>query len=628
MVKYKSRAPKAQMSTAEQDAAAAVKAEQDRLNEEARLLAERQESELQRKAWEDRPGPLPCGWDSSTDQASGLEFYWRENDPKGSTTWDRPPAGGEIMDAAGMTALLEELKKKNRAPKDGEWQLCLQRIWDWEEVEKPPFEPDSVATGTQRCTRFDAEWQEVENPDHGYVTAGFCNVQRPGSKDEEELVEGLTLLRYFCKGPRRLFQELVSVAHHRPHEKLPPRLHNYSIIMRLVDLLKHEEMDVQQAAANAIAAACRDGHRPCQDAISMTGNAMTLLVQMLWESQTIQSACLAMGYACHTAHKGNQDAIAMVPNSAERLLNLLEPEDDTDEHANNMTRAVHFCVFWACSGAGRPTRTYWERSRGFCMSLQAPKPPIHEWGQRHCHVANLTDTLGVQNLDAASKAAVNLAARRSSFMTMGERAVAMLDAAPEPDTFNELANKAAHDSKVMHIPVSHNQDPAHSKLHLSTKRACSRQKEHERHHQERHNGSQFGDTDASQVKALSEVARALGDLPGAEKPRALMDESAKQGNEKRGTYLQERGAMVVYDSESFRPNDQGAAQGYDTLACQDSPRSFQSELEREVEDHDLHHLDPGLDDSNLCMINGTVRHCVPTGFLKPSSFNKRYGGCT
>ena len=46
----------------------------------------------------------------------------------------------------------------------------------------------------------------------------------------------------------------------------------------------------------------------------------------------------------------------------------------------------------------------------------------------------------------------------------------------------------------------------------------------------------IGDTDASQVKALSEVARALGDLPGAEKPRALMDDSAKQGDKNINKY--------------------------------------------------------------------------------------------
>lgn len=33
---------------------------------------------------------LPVGWSSAIDPNSGMEYYWRESNPAGTTTWDRP----------------------------------------------------------------------------------------------------------------------------------------------------------------------------------------------------------------------------------------------------------------------------------------------------------------------------------------------------------------------------------------------------------------------------------------------------------------------------------------------------------------------------------------------------------
>merc|ERR1719217_1326443 len=112
---------------------------------------------------------------------------------------------------------------------------------------------------------------------------------------------------------------------------------------------------------------------------------MDSLVRMLWDEQTIQAACLAIGRACERSHKGNQDALARVPGGAERLLELLEIGDEGE------CRAVHFAIFWAGSGATLPTRTYWERSRGFCMSLAAPKPAVSSMAERTCHRQSMAD---------------------------------------------------------------------------------------------------------------------------------------------------------------------------------------------------------------------------------------------
>lgn len=560
MVKYKSRATKAQMTSVEAEEALRQAAEEEKRLEAERLEAERKKDAKAQQKWDARPGPVPIGWDSAVDPASSLEFYWRENDPENTTTWEAPAVSGEHFERVELDDVMEELRQKSRPPRGGEWQFCLQNLWAREEV-------DNV-----------------------------CNHQRPGSKDDDELLTALTLLRRFLTGPNRELQDLVAASRLKPHEKMPAHHHHASALTRLVDLLRHDSPEITQAAAKAIAAACHSGHRPCQDEIAMAGNAMTLLANMLYEEPTITAACLAIGRACQRNHRGNQDQLAMVPQAAERLLELLEEEDQ------NETRAVHFAIFWASSNASKPTRTLWERSRGFCMSLAAPKPPVHEWQQAMCHRSSVTDLqtknqLSNHQLDKEARAAANIAARRTGFMTMGERVLAMMDSGPEapdivlPHLFDSGArSKLATQSKQVHIPVAENQDPSHVVMHLATKRATQRQRDHEQHHHERHE---------AEIKSKKDI-KALADVRGSAGPKAIAD--AGQNEE----------PLVAHHCAG-------------TLATIDSARSWDSELARELEEHDLHHLDPGLDDRGLCRIGGAVRHCTPTGFLKPLNVNNRYG---
>jgi len=577
MVKYKPKnkaLDKVTSTSAEAEAEAIRKAEEEARLEAERLEAERQEAERKRLAWEARPGPVPIGWGCERDAASGFDYYWREDDAAGTTTWDRPAPSGEEMSEEEVATLLAELKLEPRQPKGKEWQFCLQQLW---------AKPD---------------------------TDSVCNHQLPGSKTAEELVKALTLVRYFCKGPsgpRRKYQDLLAQASFKPHEKLPPNLHHKSVMMRIVDLLRHDEADVQQAAANVVASACHGGHRPCQDAIAMSGNAMSLLVDMLHDEQTIHAACLAMGRACERSHRGCQDAIAMVPGGAERLLELLEHED------KNVVRAIHFAIFSASSNATKPTRTYWERCRGFCMSLMAPKRPVHTWEEVHCHRGSMIKILDTHNVDRETKQAANLASRKADYQTPAEKALALFDRVPEPEdiVWNKSQLEGRTKSKQLHIPVAANQDPAHAQLHLATKRAIQRNQEHIDHHDHR-----VIERSASKALTLasqgSSDGKALCDAPVAALTDAPSSEAIVCANDGADTSITPINPMP----------------GYGELAAINSARSLESELQREVEEHDLHHLDPGLDDAGLCRIGTEVRHCAPTGFLKPQAVNTRYGICT
>merc|ERR1712110_913577 len=102
------------------------------------------------------------------------------------------------------------------------------------------------------------------------------------------------------------------------------------------------------------------------DALAMTGNGIPHLVRLLDDDFTVQAAALALGRACERGHKGNQDAIAMTPDGASLLLDLIEHENE------EVVKTVQFAVFWASANASVTTRTHWERSRGLCMSLVAP----------------------------------------------------------------------------------------------------------------------------------------------------------------------------------------------------------------------------------------------------------------
>merc|ERR1712100_703944 len=88
-------------------------------------------------------------------------------------------------------------------------------------------------------------------------------------------------------------------------------------------------------------------------------------------------------------------------------------------------------------------------------------------------------------MDNKARAAANLAARTSTYMTKAEKALALFDAAPEPEDvpWNEISKKKGKQSKQVHVPVASNQDPAHAHMHLGTKRAYQREKEHQLHHE-------------------------------------------------------------------------------------------------------------------------------------------------
>lgn len=600
MVKYKSRAPKAQLTSQEADAKAKEAAEEAARVESLRIEAECQEARRKRQEWEARPGPTPIGWDSAVDPASGLEFYWQLDNNKSTTTWDRPAPAGEKIEAEDLEALLKEFRHTDKIPRPGMFALCLQRLWDWEDVDP------------------------------------VCNIERPGAKDVQEMVVGLTLLRYLLRGPRKRYQELLAIARHAPHEKLPPYLHHATALDRLVDLLRHDEEDVKQASANAIAAACYGGHRACQDAIAMGGNSMPLLINMLWDEQTLKAACLAIGRLCERAHRHNQDALAMVPQGIERIFKFLEHEDE------EVALAVHFCIFWACSGATRATRGKWEMSRGLCLALVQPKEAAPREQRRKSQaqsqaqpvlsIANRSTLKGdllSQGHCKKTLQAANLEIRKTT-VTMAEKVLALFDKVPEPEDvpFNNIAKKKAKQGKQLHPPVSSHQDPSHVHMRLATKRAITEQHQHETRHEERVASKlQIAESRAATKQLASRAAtKALCDgetsmarridLKWMALAKALCDSGDKDS--------------LNEDSLELALPDDGRNHHTSLLAWEygDVVPIANDETSSEEEDHDLHHLDPGLDDSHICRIGGEARFVAPTGFLHPSNANKRLGICT
>eukprot|EP00933_Yihiella_yeosuensis_P042519 TRINITY_DN37132_c0_g1_i1.p1 TRINITY_DN37132_c0_g1~~TRINITY_DN37132_c0_g1_i1.p1 ORF type:complete len:461 (+),score=79.95 TRINITY_DN37132_c0_g1_i1:66-1448(+) len=70
-----------------------------------RMYASRQHQEQVRQSYQNTtsfgsapplteaaPAPLPSGWASAVDPNSGNEYYWRSDNPAGTTTWERPVA--------------------------------------------------------------------------------------------------------------------------------------------------------------------------------------------------------------------------------------------------------------------------------------------------------------------------------------------------------------------------------------------------------------------------------------------------------------------------------------------------------------------------------------------------------
>lgn len=609
MVKYKSRAPKAQLTSVEADKKAKEEKEEAERVEGVRLEAERFEAQRRRREWEARPGPVPIGWDSAIDQASGREFYWQLDNAQTTTTWDRPDPSGEKIAPEDLQEILEEYRHTDKLPRPGMFALCLQRLWDKETVDP------------------------------------VCNHERPGSLSmhgEPEMVAGLTLLRYILRGPRKFYQDLLARARMVPHEKLPPHLHRATAIQRLVDLLRHKEAIVQQGAANAIAAACFGGHRPCQDAIFMSGNAMPALIRMLDTHRLTQAACLAIGRLCELTHKGNQDALLMVQHAAENLLHFLEDEDE------GIARAVKFAVFWSCAGSSKATRHKWERSRGLCLSLTEPKVPIADWSPSK-ETNSLKELQDISEkhklLHIPEVEEVEYRKTTKTSMTSHEKAVHLFDKAPEPDDVphNSLAKKKAKESRQIHLPISTHQDPAHVHMHLTTKRAAHTQHEHEKRHDSKKKAIQ-----EARAKCLSDAGSRIvsregskvgsreNSREGGERPKALCDggdgddEQDATGNQLALADPSRQLTEPTMDAiQEYLPND-GRQHRKSLLAFEygDIVADANEETSSEEEDHDIHHLDPALEDEHVCRIGGEARFVAATGFLHPTNVNKRYGICT
>lgn len=285
------------------------------------------------------------------------------------------------------------------------------------------------------------------------------------------------------------------------------------------------------------------------------------------------------------------------------------------------------------------------------MSLVAPKPPLTEWSNPTSYKQELTQLKCTHAMDGEAKRAANMAARRASFQTVGEKAMALMNAAPEPDDVNPRnarAKQQGKESKQVHIPVALTQDPGHAHFRLPTKHAHQRQKEHEVRHESRHptKGSMCGSSQSgmrpatadlsTNMMVLDSIAPALKALAvGTDGTLSLADIGSMSLPSMSMRMSLPSALNAHFSQETIQKHQEPGPQVnnhelalHGTLAAIDSPRSFESEMEREAEDHDLHHLDPGLDDTGTCRIGKEVRHCAPTGFMKPTNTLSRYGVCT
>lgn len=619
MVKYKTKSDKVKESTAEAEERAKREAEEAAQREAERLEEERLEAERQLQIWYLRPGPVPIGWSFSVDGDNG-EFYWREDDPSGTTTWDRPACIGEEYSTEEMIKIVDELRKKRvGSTENGYWQWALQKLW------------------------------MVEEPEEGH---GSCNLQRPGSKDTKELSTALTLLRYFLKGPRKDLQNILLRSRHLPHEKLPPRLHNASVVTRIIELLAHDEADVRHGAACALAAGCCEAHRGFQDAVS-SNNAIPMLLDLLWDNATVQAGALALGRACEHGHQANQDAIVKSETGATQLLDLIEDEDE------GIAKSVQYAIFWANVNARQPTKTHWDRSRGLCMSLTKPKKPCFLWEPAFCrrhHLEQFVD--GSKAIKDGGRSDVQLA-NNQSLAKSGRVAIAdqylqlmiadqhQEGSASDPESRSH--SKIRKRSKMLHTELGH-QAPNHAHQRLKTKHDAV----HGHHHL---HGDIF-----DELGLGSAAGSRAGSVMGSRRPSKLPTWHSGEGNKSRqpsklnmsGSWS---GSLPLQDDSSHtllalpegsRPGtEQGTHQEQMSRtvslpalttslvvpssrpATAMSHRSMApSQVGSEASDYDLHHCDPGLDDQSVCRIGQEVRHCTQTGFLKPLGSNKRYGICT
>jgi hypothetical protein len=614
MVKYKPRkTSKVAVTTADAEEQARRDAEESVRFEIARLEEERLADLEKWAVWNTRPGPIPLGWSCLVDESSGSEYYWRDNDATGSVTWDRPAHGGEEASAEQMDAVVKQVRKTPRNPKEGEWQWALQKLWM-----RPA--PDKV-----------------------------CNHQLPGSKDHHELITALTLLRYFLNGANKEYQDLFIATRHFEHEKLPTHLHKVLAVTQVLELLTSSDPSVCHGASCVLAAVCEGPNRGCQDAIANNHESIPRLLTLLGDDRTAQSAVLAIGRACERSHTANQDALVSADGAA-MLLDMIEHEDD------KVARAVQYTIFWASSGASTSTRTHWERSRGLCMSLVAPKPPVHLWEPAFCHRHHLERYVAISNEHCDSRKVVrkasNVAKQGEDYMSKGQKFAHDMDT--QSDTSEAFGvKKGRARSKILHNALEH-QPPNHAHMHLTTKHDKVFGHRHLHGDADYHYGdpeySDIGHSRAASRKATkqfgsrpasSEMLRLQDDVDSSQLALPDMTRPSTSGS------LQKSSSTLIVPQlgqlqESDRPSTSGSLpqgisagnlrSGRSTYRSQGNLRSgrssYRSQAQSEASDHDLHHIDPALDDQAVCRIGGEVRHVQQTGFLHPMGANKRFGICT
>jgi hypothetical protein len=501
-----------------------------------------------------------------------------------------------------MMKIVEQLRTKNVAPSNGYWQWAVQKLW------------------------------MVEEPEEGH---GSCNRQRPGSKDYTEIVTALTLLRYFVQGtrasgPRKNLQDILLRSTHAPHEKLPKRLHNARAVSRIIELLDHEEADVRHAAACVLAAGCCGAHRGFQDAISVSLIAIHLLLELLKDDDTVQAAALALGRACEHGHKVNQDLICKTKTGAAQLLDLIEHEDDA------IAKTVQYAIFWANVNAHSFTKTHWDRSRGLCISLSKPREPCQLWDAAFCrkhHLEMLKDNSKADHPEGrlAIQVANNQTIEKTGRVCIGEQFLQMIKGTPE-EKKGRKESKMRKASKRHHTELGH-QAPNHAHQRLSTK--------HDKlagHHHlhgdifDEHSSSRPSSVDHSRTstKRTSSRMSCILPRPSSTPTLSLADGTADALSGTGSRPSTAKDGLLGSVSLPLLPSLTGQIL---TTVMSPTARSKTSAMGdsdegSEASDYDLHHVDPALDDQNVCRIGQEVRHCSQTGFLKPMSVNKRYGMCT
>jgi len=285
------------------------------------------------------------------------------------------------------------------------------------------------------------------------------------------------------------------------------------------------------------------------------------------------------------------------------------------------------------------------RSRGLCMSLIAPKPPVHLWEPAFCRRHHLEQKVEASNQfgdnRVATMNAINVASLDPGYQTVGQKFLGALDKVSDAGsectgihTGRKSSRKSSFlgevrkMSKQFHTDLGH-QPPNHAHMHLMTK--------HDKTHGHR---KMHGDPDlhiarhgsrlpSKSLLSHSASSPALGMEDGT--PHHVtsasllmppdLPSSPTHGNLRTNTV--ERTSLVIPDSllgMPARAKSRGSLTQFSARGSDDSGSMWS--------DKDLHHLDPALDDQQVCRIGTEVRHVQPTGFLHPMKMSKRLGICT